>query len=392
MKNNFLFFFIFGVIARIFPFLLLPLIIDHSNDKQLSEFMLFISITSFLGMLFLFGTQFELTRVYFTNKKETKATVFNSAIIIFIIGIIVSLGLFFSPYDKIYFYSSLNALLISFISYLLVYYRISESVVKFGVVDVFRVATQYIVVLILLIDSSFSIELVVLSNAIWIVLVLFFHVLFVRKYRADTPMKNHKVFRILVRKGIKILPHYVSIFGLMLLDKVIIKEWSSDALLAQYAVGFMVGQLVILFTDAFNKVWGPYAIKTIEDGGRGLLIKKSKLLAMVIILISPLISIAVFFLSSYYFPEGYELAQTVAAIVSFVFVFQVIYFLVFPFIVHADAVDKMGGVSILSATLGSGVMLMFAYFNMFIYLPIGVLVVFLGQVVGMIGVLNRIKV
>jgi len=259
------------------------------------------------------------------------------------------------------------------------------------VVDIFRIGIQYIVVLLLLLENKFSIELLVFSNIIWVLLIALLEVLFFRKNSFPASIKNHEALKKLIKQGFKILPHYASIFGLMLLDKILIKEWATDAILAQYAIGFMIGQLVILFTDAFNKVWGPYAIKTIESGKRKFLIKRSKQLATIVVLINPIVSISVFFLSSYYFPEHYELAQTVAAIVSFVFVFQVIYFLVFPFLVHANAVGEMGKISTLSTLLGGGVMLIFAYNHLFVFLPFGVLIVILGQITGMIGVLRKVK-
>ena len=72
MKKELFAFFSFSIVARAFPLLLLPFITKLGDDYDIAEFMLFLSASTFFSMFFLFGTQFEFTRVFFQKPEKLK--------------------------------------------------------------------------------------------------------------------------------------------------------------------------------------------------------------------------------------------------------------------------------------------------------------------------------
>lgn len=385
--NTFYLFLVFGLIARLFPFVILPIIISTATDQEVGSFLMYISVTSFLSALFVFGTQFELTRVFFHKNNEVGSLTINAGFLILTLGLLCISILYLMKVEEIYFLASINGLFSALIIYALVYYRISGAIVKFGLVDILRIAFPYIAFLFLLFSTHHSISLVLVANVAWILLLLIFE--FINNGKNSFFKLEVKKVKVLATKGVKIVPHYISLFGLMILDKIIIKEFSNDVVLAQYSAGFLLGQIVLLVSDAFNKVWSPYVVKGLKNG-RGRIIKAQtvKIFALVVF-ISPFFSVFVYYCSNYYFPADYDLARKVAAIVSFVFITQVSYFLVFPYMISQDLVYRMGLISTVSTLLGSIVMLLLAYLELYYLLPLGVFCAFSCQVVGMLLVLFR---
>jgi O-antigen/teichoic acid export membrane protein len=392
MKNALIIFFVFGVIARLTPLLTLPYITRIGDEQQIANFMLFIASSAFFCMLYLFGTQFELTRVFYSNKKRLKQTVVNSCLIIFSVGTIASLFIFFLSSEPIYILGSINGLFTAFVSYLLVYYRVSESAVKFGIVDFFRVAIQYILVLFLMNFFEFDLGLILAANAIWIAALFSWEILR-NRWLKSIKLELFNTFDLKhgLRQGVSILPHSIAIYGLALFDKILLKELATDNVLAQYSVGFVLGQAIVLITDSFNKVWGPYVVKSIENGKRSVIIRQSIYISLCAILLSPIIGFVVYVFAGFYFPHGYKLAQEVAVVVAVTYTLQVIYFIVFPFLIQAGEVGRIGRVTAISACIGAVVMYVMANIGLHYLLPFGLFVAFLGQVLGIVVVLRRLE-
>lgn len=392
MKYSFILFFAFGVIARLFPLLLIPLIMRIGDDTAVADFMLFVSVSSFCSMFFLFGTQFELTRVFFAARNGVAKNIANALLLIFLLAVVISAFIFAVDLDDIYLMASINGYFTAIVSYVLVYYRVSGSVIKFGVTDVFRVAIQYIVMAILLNFDQFDLKLILLSNIFWILSLILFEVIKSKiTIRAAIVSIDFNEFKENVVRGAGILPHSISIYALALLDKLLLDNMATASVLAQYSVGFVFGQTVLLITDSFNKVWGPYAISSLESGAYLRLIRLSFLISLSAILLSPFVGIVVYWVSGVYFPDNYSMSKEVAVLVSLIYVFQSIYFVVFPFLVQSGLVSKIGLITSISAILGAITMYLFASIEYFSYLPLGMFVAFAGQIVGMIIVVRRYR-
>lgn len=385
MKKSFILFFSFGVIARLFPLLLIPVITRLGDDTAVAEFMLFVSVSAFCSMFYLFGAQFELTRIFFATREEVRKNITNALFMITILGGGISFCINISGLDDLYLLASINGYLTAVVSYLLVYYRISGSVLKFGVVDVFRVGVQYVMMGVLLHYFQFDLLFILMSNLAWVLLLLAFECLR-NKVTVNSIVEyidRNEVKQSVVRGG-SILPHSISIYALAFLDKVLLDSMASVSVLAQYSVGFVFGQTVLLVTDSFNKVWGPYAVKALQEGGRMQITKKSVILSIATILVAPVVGVIVYFVSRVYFPLDYSLSVEVAVLVSLIYVFQSIYFIVFPFLVQLGQVGRIGFITSISALFGAVVMFLLASEGYYSYLPLGMLVAFCGQVVGIV--------
>lgn len=391
MKNSFILFFVFGITARLFPLLLIPFITRVGDDAIVAEFMLFVSISSFCCMLYLFGTQFELTRIFFSSRDKVAKNMVNGMVLISLLGGGVSTSIFWLDLDDVYLMGSLNGYLTAVVSYALVYYRVSGSVLKFGVTDVFRVGVQYVMMTALLQLYEFSLFFIFLSNLFWVLILLIYEFL-----RKRVSLKS--IFEYLdvgelrqnVVRGFSILPHSISIYGLALLDKILLNEVASESVLAQYSVGFVFGQIILLVTDAFNKVWGPYAVKTIEEGRRDRVVRMSLIMSLSAIILSPLVGFLVYLVSGFYFPSDYDLSRDVAVLVSVIYTVQSIYFIVFPFLIQSGLIGRIGIITTISSLAGAIVMLLLAFSGLYTYLPIGMLVAFCGQVLGIVYTVRRL--
>jgi O-antigen/teichoic acid export membrane protein len=391
VKKSFILFFAFGITARLFPLLLIPFITRISDDAVVAEFMLFVSVSSFCCMLFLFGTQFELTRIFFSARVKVTKNIANGLCLISLIGGGVSAVVFLLDLDNVYLMGSLNGYLIAVVSYTLVYYRVSGSVLKFGVTDVFRVGIQYVIMTALIQFYEFDLLFIVLSNLSWILILLTYE--FLKRRLTLKSIFEYVDFVELqqsVVRGCSILPHSISIYGLALLDKILLNEVANQSVLAQYSVGFVFGQIVLLVTDSFNKVWGPYAVKTIEEGKTDKVVRISLVMSLSAILMSPIVGFLVYIISGYYFPSAYSLSRDVAVLVSVIYVLQSIYFIVFPFLIQSGLIAKIGVITTVSSIAGAVVMFLLASNGLYTYLPIGMLVAFCGQILGIVFTVRKL--
>jgi O-antigen/teichoic acid export membrane protein len=390
VKKSFILFFVFGVVARLFPLLLIPFITRVGDDAVVAEFMLFVSISAFCCMFYLFGTQFELTRVFFAARERVSINITNAMLLVFLFGVMGTAFIFFMGLDDIYILASINGCFTAVVSYALVYFRVSGLVLKFGVTDVLRVAVQYVIMGALLHFYQFDLLLILISNLVWIT-GLFIYEFF--KTRVTVKSMVESIDKAELRdnlvRGCAILPHSISIYALALLDKILLSEMASVTVLAQYSVGFVFGQTVLLVTDSFNKVWGPYAVKTIEEGDRGRVVRASIVISIFAIVLAPFVGVVVYFVSKIYFPLNYFLAIDVAVLVSLIYVIQSIYFVVFPFLVQSGEVGRIGVITTVSAIAGAMVMFLLAYWGYYTYLPIGMLVAFCGQIMGIVFTVRK---
>ena len=390
MKKELFAFFSFSIVARAFPLLLLPFITKLGDDYDIAEFMLFLSASTFFSMFFLFGTQFEFTRVFFQKPEKLKLETINSLFVILLLFLVTISILALSNLDFIYIQSCIYGVCLAFIFYLQVFYRVSRKVFTFGMIDILRIGFPYVATVALLLFESFTIENLLLINITCVISILCAELNKNKSTNLSTLKKisAHKIFTTL-KSGVFVFPHYISIYALCILDKILLKEYSNESVLAQYAVGFALGQVVVLITDSFNKVWGPFCLSGLSEGKIESLTVKAVKIGLTVILSIPIIYYSLSYFARIYFPNEFSLSIDVAAIVSVVYLIQLIYFLIFPYLVNFKLIKFIGAISLLSSLFGASVMLLLAINGEYSLLPLGILLTFIGQILGMLFVLRN---
>jgi O-antigen/teichoic acid export membrane protein len=171
-------------------------------------------------------------------------------------------------------------------------------------------------------------------------------------------------------------------------DKYFIKQGLGDVQLAEYAMGFMLGQAVLLLTDAFNKSWSPHALKRLSEGDTTIM-RDVKKYALFTLLAAPFVGGAFYLFACLYLPPHYTLAPMVAAFSAVAFTVQVVYFLVFPFLIHSNKVKYIGAISSLATIIGGIVLTTFVKLGFLSLIPLGYMVTFAAQACGVLFAIRQ---
>lgn len=375
-----------------FPFLLLPVIARYIEKSDFASFSLFLSAASFFMMLFLMGTQFELTRVYFSDRPAVKSLIRSSLFLYVILAVSSFIVLSVLPIVDVSYYSALLGLIFSFLTLALVYLRTAGKINTFGFWDTLRVSLPYLFLLGLVCFPSYNYQLWLCITLLIVAVSLLLYVLN-RSDLAGSPRPEssdrHSITR-LVRSGVYILPHSLSLYFLSVYDKLYIKEGMGEVHLAEYAMGFMLGQGVLLLTDAFNKGWSPHALRRLSEGDLTIM-RDVKKYALLVLFVAPFVGGAIYLFARFYFPSYYNLAPVIAAFSSIAFTVQIIYFLLFPFLVHADKIKYIGAISTIATLIGGVVLTFFVHQGFLALIPVGYMVTFLVQAGGVLYVIRRVS-
>jgi O-antigen/teichoic acid export membrane protein len=156
---------------------------------------------------------------------------------------------------------------------------------------------------------------------------------------------NLKMIKEVLVVSIPLVPHAVSGVIIALSDRLFIRHFNGDSSVAIYSAGYTLCMVILLFTDAFNKVWSPWLFKQLAEVTESRKIKIVQITyfyAIGVGIISLLYIGICQYLVDWILPISYQPAKVYIIWVIPAFAIQGLYFVVFPYLVHLGKTQFLG--------------------------------------------------
>lgn len=183
------------------------------------------------------------------------------------------------------------------------------------------------------------------------------------KYNRDETKK-------ILNLSVPLIPHVVGAIIIGLSDRFFIEEMISIEMVGIYSVGYMFGQVVMIFTEAFIMAWSPWFYKMLSEPSESkkrIIVKYSYLYIVGVFAIAILISVFAKLIIPYFVDEQYHGSVEYVFWIAIGYAIHGVYKIFFPYIVHVSKTAFLGISTMVAAILN----LIFNYFLIAKYGAIG---------------------
>ena len=145
-----------------------------------------------------------------------------------------------------------------------------------------------------------------------------------------------------LRVSIPLIPHALSAVIIVLSDRLIIQKLLGDDAVGVYSVGYQVGMVVMLFTDAFLKAWQPWFYKKLNANtnmNKYLIVRFTRLYLVLLILGAVFYSLILKELFPFIVGEQYSTSAEIIFPVALSYVAFGAYQIFFPYLIHSKKTD-----------------------------------------------------
>lgn len=360
-----------SILNKAIPFLLLPVLTDNLSPEEygvLSIFQLMISFfVAFVGM----NMSMNVSKNFFKYTKKQISLMIGNILIILSITMLVYLSLTIGMslfYEEIFSVPSNWVVIIPVLSFMMMVNTINltilrneERAVLFGVFEILNTAVNMGVTLLLLLMYNYgwysqAVGLIVAYSVFFIVALLY-----MKKRQYLTVKYDKKEFRKVLKLSFPLIPHVVGGIILALSDRLFIEQMISIKMAGIYSAGYMFGQVVVMFTDAFLKAWSPWFYKMLSDPTKEKkkkIVKYSYFYIIATFGIAIVIAIVAKFIVPYMVNDRYKGAEDFIFWVAMGYAVHGVYKIFFPYLVHINKTAFLGVSTMIAAILN----LFFNYF------------------------------
>jgi O-antigen/teichoic acid export membrane protein len=338
-----------SVINKGLPFILLPILTKYLTPEEYGIVAMFqlsiIVFYAFVGMNSSINIDKNFHRY---NKKEISNMLTNIILLITASLLTISILTFI-------FLGELSSLLnidqnwimaLPIIGFMLMINTINLSIlrnqnkpVKYGIFEISNTAINVLVTLTMLMVYNSGWE----SQAFGIVAAYFvffcISVLFLIKRNYLSGKFSLVESKRIINISIPLIPHLMATLVIAMSDRIFIAEMIGMEMVGVYSAGYTFGMIVLLFTDAFSKVWGPWFFKQMsisEDKAKEKIVTNSILYMIGICILTILIVQISLFIMPLMLAESYHSASEFIIWVSIGYAIHGIYKLFFPYMVHIN--------------------------------------------------------
>lgn len=356
LTKGFSIYFVSSALNKSIPFLLLPVLTRYLQPAEYGVFALFQVFVSFAVPLVGMNMQNNITRNYFNKNKKYVAEILSNIVVILLFNatvILLIISIFILLFDNNlgvpdrWLYAILIISVMNCINqYNLTILRNQKKPIAYGVYDISNTIINFSITLVLVVTLGYGWEGPAAGILISSIIIGLASI--IRIYKND--FIKYNITNIHIREILKIslpfIPHALGLIIITKSDRLFIDNMVGKEAVGIYAVGYQIGMIVLLFTNAFNKSWSPWLYEQLADIAKKktIIIKLTYLSYLSILLLAIIITATSYLLLDLFIGSDYYGAKDYVLWISLAYAFNGMYMLVFPYLVHVGK-TKFFGVS-----------------------------------------------
>lgn len=352
------------ILNKAIPFLLLPILTGYLATDEFGVMSIYLMMMSFFSAFIGMAIHTNVAKNYFKYSKERLSLMIGNILIIlsfttlfyFLITLILS---FF--YDELFSVPSIWVLIIPVISLFQMITAINLTILRnegkavlYGIFEVTNTLLNIGVALLVLIqfDLGWFARPVGIISAFSVFGVISLWYMYKRGY-INLKYDAVEVGNVL-KLSLPLIPHVIGAIIIGLSDRFFIERMISIEMVGIYSVGYMFGQVVMIFTEAFIMAWSPWFYKMLAEP---TMEKKRRIVkfSYLYILVTFSIAISVSFIAKlvipYFLDERYKNAGDYVFWIAIGYAIHGVYKIVFPYIVHVNKTAFLGISTAIAAVL-----------------------------------------
>ncbi len=297
-------------LSFIFTILLTYLI----TPSEIGKIETFVSFSSLLTVVILFGSSTHLVKFYSEKKENHFQTVFNGITFnsILISVIILSISSFLDFENFLLICLILFSVSTSFYSIIITSYQLEKKSIKYAKTIISYALLNFFL-------SLFFVYLYKTGNArigsLSLTAIFLFIYVYARFDKLVIPkIKFDKSFYSI---------GYILFFGQLLSwiieksDRILITEFLNTASTGKYGIGYQFGMIVLMVQVAISRAWMPRIIENFKHKRLNIIKKDILKISIVLFILSCILSTFSYFFITRFLNEEYFISATIAVIVSF---------------------------------------------------------------------------
>lgn len=321
-------------------FILLPLYIAYLSPAEYGIIGVTYTIINLLSIVYTLYLSSAATRFYFNyrgNEKKVKelfGTIFvfvalNALILTFII--IFSRNIFLSPFLKgiqFYPYIFLGLFIVGFNSLNTLFFFILQAKQRsreYGITNViFVLCSSSLIVIFLVLFHWKAVGVLLASLIANILFFIYISIVFISKI---TLRINKKMLTESLKYSLPLIPHSLSAWATISVNKIIINNLKSTSAVGLYDVGSYIGGVVDVFRTAINQAYVPWFFEEMKSKRTSNVIKFIEFAALLYGCFALILSLFGKDFLSIIVSEKFREAWRIIPFISFAYVFYGIYYL-----------------------------------------------------------------
>jgi len=298
-----------NIVSGAIPFLLIPIITKNMPPEDYGTIAMFMVLVGFSNSVIGLNVHGAVLRSYYDQDEfDFPKYVFNSLIILFtsaffVVVVIIVFGNIIEKYasfPKSWFIAVIFYSFFQFIGLvLLAIWQAQKKALQYGIFIIARIVLDLTLSIVLILYLNWGWEgrivgqLTAITASGLLVFIILINSKLVKLQFDWAYIKNALNF------GIPLIPHTVGLVLFTMTDRIFITNMIGVKSVGIYFIAYQIGQIIYLFSDAFNKAWVPWFYEKLKSN---LLTEKIKIVkityiyfivilvfALTIFLITPLI-------------------------------------------------------------------------------------------------------
>jgi O-antigen/teichoic acid export membrane protein len=368
------------VLNKAIPFLLLPIFTSYLATNEFGVMSIYLMMISFFSAFIGMSLNTNISKNFFKYSKEQLALMIGNILILLssaaLLYFLITLSISFF-YDVLFSIPSKWVLVIPLISFMQMLTTINLTILRnegnaiiYGVFEIVNTLLNIGIALLVLMYF----EMGWISRPIGIISAFsifgVFSILYMNKHGYIKLKYKREEIKKILKLSTPLIPHVVGAIIIGLSDRFFIEKMISIEVVGVYSVGYMIGQVVMIFTEAFIMAWPPWFYKTLSEPTelkKRMIVKYSYIYILAVFTIALLISGVAKLVIPYFVDERYQDAGKYVFWIAIGYAIHGVYKILFPYIVHVNKTAFLGISTMIAAVLN----LVFNYFLIDLYGAIG---------------------
>lgn len=336
-----------SIINKMIPFLLLPIMTKYLSPEEYGILSIYLILISFYSAFIGMAIQTNISKNFFKLSKENLSLLVGNILIIltttFIICLILTYFITFF-FDNVFSIPSKWILAIPFISVMMMINEINTTILRneqrvymFGLFEISNTLIKMSLTVLFLVVFSLSWYSQVIGTLIGTIVFFFIGLLYMKKRDYISMDFNKEKIKSILNISLPLIPHVLGGIVIAMSDRLFIEKMVSLEAVGIYSVGYMFGMVVMLFSDAFIKAWGPWFYKNLKnptDEKKRKIVKYSYIYIIGIFVLAVLISLVAELIVPYFVDEKFYNAKEFILWIALGYAVHGVYKIFFPYLVH----------------------------------------------------------
>lgn len=345
------------------PFFLLPILTSYLAPAEYGMWETYRVSVYFFTPLIAMSLQTNITRTYFQrNQQEVGQVVYNILVVLCIAtcasyALVYLYQLFFSTGDIAIFWYLLIppiALTTSLTTYILTLFRNRGQAISYAIYQVGRRAFNLATAVLLIVFVGLGWEGMSYALLISSVSVGVISLLHMKKMGFINPKVDRSLIQEILQVSLPLIPYGLSATVINLADRLFLNKMLGADIVGIYSVGYQFGMGMVLFVDAFSRIFSPWMyeqLATITYTRKIKVVRYTYAYMIGIFGLALIVTVASWILIPLMTDARYAEAVHYVPLIAVAYAFRGIYTVVFPYAVHVGKTGYLAVIMVVAAAL-----------------------------------------